>query len=102
MMTVFLKSTTRPFDVEDFGVCLFDFVKEHDGVRAATDRFGELAAFLVADVSRRGPDQTSHGVTLHVLRHVDADHRVLVIEKVFGQRTRQLGLPHTGRSHEDE
>ena len=65
MMTVFLKSTVRPWrvgeppvvedlqqDVEDVGVGLFDLVEEHHGVGLAAHGLGELAALLVADVSR--------------------------------------------------
>src|SRR3712207_8014183 len=44
----------------------------------------------------------SHGVLLHVLRHVDAHHRVLVAEEELGERARQLGLPDAGRAEEDE
>ena len=39
---------------------------------------------------------------LHVLRHVDLDHRVLVAEQELGERARELGLPHAGRAEEDE
>ena len=35
-------------------------------------------------------------------RHVDADHRVLVVEHVLGQRLRQLRLADAGRAEEDE
>src|SRR3712207_7536151 len=44
----------------------------------------------------------SHGVLLHVLRHVDLDHRVLVAEQELGERARELGLPDAGRAEEDE
>ena len=43
--------------VEDVGVGLLDFVEQHDRVRPAADLLGELAAFFVADVARRGADQ---------------------------------------------
>src|SRR5207248_11744731 len=39
--------------VEDIGMRFFDFVEKHDGVRFASDGFGELTAFLVANVSWR-------------------------------------------------
>ena len=39
---------------------------------------------------------------LHVLRHIDADHRVLVAEHRFGQRASQLGFPDARRAKEDE
>ena len=44
-------------DVEDIGVRLLDFVQKNDAIRRTLDAFGELAAFLVADVSRRRTDE---------------------------------------------
>src|SRR3712207_8596674 len=34
-----------------------------------------------SDVPRRRPDQAADRVPLHVLRHVDPDHRLLVVEQ---------------------
>src|SRR6267378_810885 len=39
---------------------------------------------------------------LHVLRHVDADHRALVIEQEFGERLGELGLADAGRPKKQE
>ncbi len=39
---------------------------------------------------------------LHVLRHVDPDHRPLVIEQETGKRTGQFGLSNAGGSQEEE
>ena len=89
-------------DVEHFGVRLLDLVEQHDRVRPAAHRFGELAGLLVADVAGRRADQPRDGVLLLVLRHVDADHRVLVVEQELGERARQLGLADAGRAEEDE
>ena len=43
-----------------------------------------------------------HGVLLHVLAHVDADHRPLVVEQEVGERAGQLGLADAGRAEEQE
>ena len=115
MITVFLKSTVRPCEsvrrpssricrkhVEHVGVGLLDLVEEHDGVGLAPHGFGELAAFLVADVARRRADEARHGVLLHVLAHVDADHVVFVVEESFGQGLGELGLADAGRAEEEE
>src|ERR1043165_9681457 len=88
--------------VEDLGMRLLDLVEEHDRVRPPSDRLGELPALLVTDVARRRADETRDGVALHVLRHVDAHHGVLVVEQVLGERAGQLRLAHAGRAHEDE
>src|SRR5919109_301540 len=46
--------------------------------------------------------EPGHGVLLHVLRHVDPHHRVLVAEQELGERARQLGLADAGRAEEHE
>ena len=81
---------------------LLDLVQQDDGVGAAADLFGELAAFLVAHVARRRTDQAAHGELLHVLAHVYADQGVLGVEEVAGQFLGQLGLAHAGGAQEDE
>src|SRR5262245_734636 len=88
--------------VEDVGVRLLDLVEEDHGVGAAAHGFRELAALVVADVTRRGTDQSGHGVLFHVLGHVDADHRLLAVEEELGEGAGELGLPHAGRAEEDE
>ena len=88
--------------VEHVGVGLLDLVEQHHRVRPAADRLGELAALVVADVAGRRADQARHGVLLHVLAHVDADHRPLVVEQEVGQRAGQLGLADAGRAEEQE
>ena len=77
MMTVFLKSTTRPWAVgqatvlqdlqqrvEDVRVGLLDLVEQDDGERLAAHLLGELAALLVADVAGRGAEQPRDRVLL--------------------------------------
>ena len=83
-------------------VRLLDLVEEDHAVRLAAHRLGQLAAFLVADVARRGADQPRDRVLLLILRHVDADHRALVVEQELRQRPRQLRLADAGRAEEDE
>ena len=79
-------------DVEHVRMGLLDLVEQEHRVRLAAHGLGELAALVVADVARRRADEPGHGVLLHVLRHVDLDHRVLVAEQELGERARQLGL----------
>ena len=114
MITVFLKSTVRPWRrwapvledleerVEDVGVGLFDLVEEHDRERLAPHGLGELTAFVVTDVAGRRTDEPRDRVLLHVLRHVELDHRGLVTEQELGERLGGLGLPDTRRAEEDE
>ena len=81
---------------------LLDLVEEHDAVGPAAHGLGELAPLLVPDVARRGADEARDRVLLAVLRHVDADHGVLVVEQELGERLGQLGLADTGRAEEQE
>ena len=83
-------------------VRLFDFVEQHDRVRPAAHRFGELAAFLVTDVAGRRADQARRRELLHVLAHVDLDERVAVAEHELRQRAGQERLAHARRAQEDE
>ena len=89
-------------DVEHVRMSLLDLVEQHDGVRTTPHRLGELAAFVVADVTGRRPDQAGHRVLLRVLAHVDADHGSFVVEQERGQRLGQLGLADAGRAQEQE
>src|SRR5918994_1919559 len=89
-------------DVEHVRVRLLDLVEQEHAVRLAPHGLGELAALVVPDVAGRRADEPGHGVLLHVLRHVDADHRLLVAEQELGERPRELGLPDAGGAEEDE
>ena len=89
-------------DVEDFGVRLLDLVQEDDGVRMATEGLGELAAFFVADVAGRRADETRDRVLLHILGHIDADHRLLAVEEFGRERLGELGLADAGGAEEEE
>src|SRR5438105_3948374 len=89
-------------DVEDVRVRLLDLVEEDDRVGLAPDGLRELTALVVPDVAGGRADEPGHGVLLHVLRHVDLDHRVLVAEQELGEGARELGLADAGRAEEDE
>ena len=89
-------------DVEHLRVRLLDLVEQHHDVRPAAHGLGELATLLVADVAGRRADQASDAVLLAVLAHVDAHHRVLVVEQEVGERLGQLGLADAGRAEEQE
>ena len=81
---------------------LFHLVKQDHRVGPAPHRLGELAAFFVAHVARRRPNQAGHGVLLHVFAHVDAHHRLLAVEQLGGQGLGELGFAHAGGTKEEE
>ena len=78
--------------VEDIGVGL-DLVEQNYRVRTSAHRFGELSALVIADIPRRGTDQPADAVLLHVLRHVDADHRAFVVKQELSKRASSSVLP---------
>ena len=89
-------------DVEDVRVRLLDLVEEHDLVRPAPDRLGQLAALVVADVAGRGADQPrTANFSMYSLMSIRTIAPV-VVEEELGQRPRQLRLPDAGRAQEDE
>ena len=81
---------------------LLDLVEQYHPVGAAADRLGQLAAFLEADVARRRADQSGDGVLFLVFAHVQAHHRVLVVEEETRQRARQFRLTDAGGAQEHE
>ena len=83
-------------------VRLFDFVEQHDGIRVAAHLFGELAAFLVADVAGRRTDEARDVEFLHVFAHVELDERFGVAEHLLGQRLGQKRLAHAGRAEQQQ
>ena len=84
------------------GVRLLDLVEQHDPKRPAAHGLRELAAVFEPDVARGRAYEPGHRVLLHVLRHVDADHVLLVVEQVLCESAGQLGLPHAGGPQEDK
>src|SRR3954465_14488362 len=124
MITVFLKSTTRPWlsvrrpssricssELKMSG-CAFStssksttengFRRTFSGGWPAPPLPGERAALLVADVAGRRAEQPRDGVLLGELAHVELDERVLVAEQELGERLGELGLTDAGGAGEDE
>ncbi len=89
-------------DIEDIGMGFLDLVEEHDPEGSSTDGLGELATLFESDVSRRRADEPGDCVLLHVLRHVEPDDVLLIVEQVLGQGPGELGLSHAGGPEEDE
>ena len=56
---------------------LFDLVEEHHRIRVTANGLGELAAFLVAHITRGATDELRDLVLAGELRHIEADERVL-------------------------
>ena len=81
---------------------LLHLIQQDDGVGPAANRLGELTALVVAHVSGRRADEALDAELLHVLGHVDAHERALVVEQALGKRLGQLGLTNAGGAEEEE
>mmetsp|Transcript_9686 Transcript_9686/g.16251 ORF Transcript_9686/g.16251 Transcript_9686/m.16251 type:complete len:307 (+) Transcript_9686:609-1529(+) len=88
--------------VEHVRVGLLDLVEQQHAVRPLAHHLRELAALVVAHIAWGGPDQLRHGMTLHVLGHVESDHGVLSAEILCCQGLGQLCLAHACGPQEEE
>ncbi len=89
-------------DVEHIRMRLFDFVQQNHGVGRTLHPLSELAAFFVANISRRRADQLADGVLLHELGHIEANQRLFAAKQELRQRARDFRFAHTGWSEEQE
>src|SRR6218665_3584146 len=88
--------------IEDIRVCLLNLVKQNNTERLPTHLLGELPPLLKSDETGRGAKQPRCGVLLTVLRHVQRDHRRLVIKEELRERLRKFSLTDTGRPRKDK
>ena len=88
--------------VEDVRMRLLDLVQENDRELLAPHGLRELAAVLEADVAGGRADEARDGELLHVLRHVEPHHRVLVVEELLREGLGELGLSDARRAEEQE
>ena len=115
MITVLRKSTVRPLpsvrrpssricsNTLKTSGCAFSISSSSTTAYGLpADLLGELAALFVADIARRRADHARDGMLFHVFGHVEANQRLLVVEKKFGERSGQLGLADAGRAQENE
>src|ERR1043165_8066025 len=71
-------------------------------MRTPSHSFGELPALVVTDISRRRADHASDRVLLHVLRHIETNHRALVVKHKLRECARRLSLTNSGWTKKDE
>ena len=85
-------------DVENIRVSLFHLIEQNDAIRFTANGLCQVAAFLIAHISRRCTDQTSHRVLFHELTHINTDHGIFRIKEEFSQGFGQFSLTDTRRS----
>ena len=88
--------------IEHIGMSLFNLVKKENGVRTTTHRFSKFAAFVVSHISWRRAHELSHGMALHIFRHIKGYERILATEEKLRQRFCKLRLANARWPQEDE
>ena len=81
---------------------LLNLVQKHHGVGFAAHGLRELAAFVVAYISRRRAHKAGDGMTLLILAHINTRHHVLVVEQELRQSLCKLRFTHAGCAHKEE
>ena len=66
--------------VEDIRVGFFHLIQQDHAVGLATNRFGQVATLLIANIAGRRTDETCHRVFFHELAHVDTNQVLVRIE----------------------
>src|SRR5206468_3322502 len=72
--------------VKDLWMGLLNLVQQDYAIRSAAHLLGQLTTFVIANIPWRATEQTSNGMRLHVLRHIQADQAILTTEEFSGQR----------------
>src|SRR3972149_6610385 len=88
--------------VENVRMGLLYLVEQNHAVRSAAHGLRQLSTLLIAHVAWRRTDKARDRMLLHVLRHVEAHHGLLVVEEELRQGPGQLRFPHSGGTEEDE
>ncbi len=86
-------------NIVDVGMGFFDFIKKHDCIRCLADCIGQQAAFFIADISGRRPDQTAHSMLFLIFAHVEA---MQGNRKMLGELARKLCFSDTRRADKKE
>ena len=86
-------------NVVNIAVGFFNLIKQDYRIRVFDNRVGEQTALIEAYVARRCTNQATHGMTLHVLRHIETYQ---LNAHNFGQLLSYLGFPYAGRTSKQE
>src|SRR3989338_6730912 len=88
--------------IEYLRMRLLDLVEEHYGIRAMAHELGQATAFVVSDIPRWRAYHLGNRLFFYILRHIDANKRLVAVEEEFRKRAGELGLPYSGRAQEQE
>ena len=88
--------------VEHVRMGLFNLVEQQHAVGLAPHSLGQVAALLVAHITRRRANQAGDRMLFHELAHVHADQVVFTVEHEAGQRLAQFGFADARGAKEQE
>src|SRR6185503_9764179 len=83
-------------------MCLLDFIEKNHRVRTPAHCLSKLPTLLVTDIARRRANHASNSVFLHVFRHVETNHRSLVVEEKLSEGACGFSFANTGWSEKNE
>ena len=88
--------------LEDIGVSLFDFIKQHHTIGLTPHLICQFAAIVVAYIASRRTNKPARGMLLAKLAHIDLNQCVIRAKHLTGKHARQLGLTNTSWPHKDK
>ena len=88
--------------IKHIRMCLFNLIKQNNGIWFSSNRLCKLSAFVISDISRRCSYQTRHWVFLHIFAHINTNHIALIIKQTLRKCFCKLCLTYPGRSQEQE
>ena len=89
-------------DRRDVGVRLLDLIEQHDRIRPAADRLGELPRLVVTGISGRCAEQSRDRVRFGELGEIEPHQRVVGAEQRVRERAREFRLADAAGTDEQK
>ena len=83
-------------DIKYIRMGLLNLIKKDYPIGPTSHCLSKLSALLIPDVAWRCTDEARDSVFLHVLRHIQPNHRRFIVEQELRQSPCQLGFPYAG------
>src|SRR5262249_1516267 len=86
-------------DIEQIGVCFFDFIEKQHGMWIANNSIGEEAALFEANIPRWRADKPRNCMLFHMFAHIETNK---LQTQYLGELFCHLRLSNTGWPREQE
>lgn len=77
-------------------------IQQNHTIRLASNLLCELSALVMADESRRCPNQFGHAMRFHKLRHVDPNELLLISKQTLSQCLGEFGFARATSLHKQK